>query len=83
MRRTVELGFLTDNDLSIFVRLIRNRRCLPVYRGGFWGCYECPFESADLQIIAAHIMCIHDPAPPSNEEELCEDTATSDTGASV
>jgi len=73
MNRIVELGFLTDKDLSIFVRLIRNRRCLPVYHGGLWGCYECPFQSADLEIIAAHIMCIHQAAPASSEEELCED----------
>jgi len=73
VRRIVELGFLSNRDLSTFVRLIRNRRCLPIYRGGFWGCYECPFQSADLEIIAAHIMRIHEPAPRCSEEELCED----------
>lgn len=73
MRRIVELGFLSDRDLSIFVRLIGNRRCLPIYRGGFWGCYECPFQSDDLEIMAAHILRIHEPAPLSSEEELCEE----------
>jgi len=73
MRTVIELGFLSGKDLSIFARLINNRRCLPVYRGGFWGCYECPFESTDLGIIAAHIIHVHKPAPLSDKEELYED----------
>ena len=73
MSRVIELGFLSDEDLSVFASLIGKRRSLPVYRGGFWGCYECPFESTDLKDIKRHIMRAHNPAPPSDEEELCED----------
>lgn len=69
MKRVIELGFLSDKDLSIFVRLIKNRRCLPVYRGGFWGCYQCPFESTDLEIMCAHMMHIHEPAALSDSDE--------------
>lgn len=67
-----ELGFLSEAELSVFSRLIRNRRSLPVYRDGYWGCYECPFESENLGTIAIHILRTHKPAPLIDDEMLDE-----------
>jgi hypothetical protein len=67
-----ELGFLSEAELSVFSKLIRNRRSLPVYRDGYWACYECPFESDDLGAMAIHILRAHKPAPLSDDEMLDE-----------
>ena len=68
MRRVVELGSLSDEDLSLFVRLFDHRRSLPVYRGPSWRCYQCQFESADLETMTTHIMRTHKPAPLTDDE---------------
>ena len=70
---TVELGFLSESELSLFSRLIRNRRSLPVYQDGFWRCYECPFESRGLGNMVMHILRTHKPAP-CNDEEMMDNT---------
>ena len=66
----VEPGFLSESELSLFFRLIRNRRSLPVYRDGFWGCYECSFESMGLGTMVMHIMGAHKPAPRNDEDVM-------------
>jgi hypothetical protein len=69
--KTIHLGFLNADELSLFSLLIQHRRPLPVYLGGFWRCYACLFESADFAAVAHHIMHAHGPAP-YNEEDLLE-----------
>jgi hypothetical protein len=59
--RVIDVGFLSDADLDVFRQLIRHRRSLPLYLGGFWGCCECQFESSDLVAMGAHIMGTHGP----------------------
>ena len=63
----IELGFLSDEDLLLFHKLINNRRPLPIYHDGFWNCFDCPFESEDLQTITNHILKVHKPVSLSNE----------------
>lgn len=72
--RIVDLGFLGDEGMRTFLRLIHLRRSLPVYRGPFWRCYECAFESVDLTTMATHIIRTHPAAPFDEDEEtgLCE-----------
>lgn len=38
----VDQGFvdLSDDTLSCFDMLIARRRCLPVYRGDYWACWN-------------------------------------------
>ena len=65
-------AFLSRKELSLFRRLIDDRRSLPVYRAGCWLCYECPFASPDLVVMAGHIVRAHG-AAPANEDDLDED----------
>ncbi len=65
-------AFLNHKDLSLFHRLIGDRRSLPVYRAGCWLCYECTFESTDLAAMARHIVRTHG-AAPATEDDLDED----------
>ena len=67
----VGYAFLSHKELSLFRRLIDDRRSLPVHRAGGWLCYECPFASKDLAAMARHIVRAHGAAPP-NEEDLEE-----------
>jgi hypothetical protein len=68
--RTIHLGFLNADELALFSMLIRHRRSLPVYFGGFWRCYACLFESADFATMANHIMKAHRAAPFNEEDRL-------------
>jgi hypothetical protein len=58
-------AFLSRRELSLFRQLIDDRRSLPVYRAGWWVCYECPFESTDLTVTASHIVRAHGATPAS------------------
>ena len=71
-RGPVGYAFLSRKELSLFRRLIGDRRSLPVYRAGCWLCYECPFTSANLGVMATHIVRTHGAAPP-NHDDLDED----------
>jgi hypothetical protein len=64
-------AFLSHKELSLFRRLIGDRRSLPVYRAGGWLCYECSFTAQDLAAMARHIVRAHGAAPP-NEDDLEE-----------
>jgi len=70
VRGVADVGFLTDRELSVLVRLINRRRCLPIFQGWAWRCYECSFECTSLELMARHILRVHDPAPLTEEEEL-------------
>jgi hypothetical protein len=70
MKEVADPCFLGDKDLSLFDWLIHNRRSLPVYQGSSWRCFECSFESADLWIMAVHIMHVHDSIRARSEESL-------------
>ncbi len=72
-QRTVEFGFLCDDELDAFTLLIRNRRSLPAYYGDFWGCMECSFTSLDLVTMARHILTEHS-STPVNQADLEEMT---------
>lgn len=72
--RVIEAGFLSDEDLEVFHRLIKQRQSLPLYLGGFWRCYECPFESSDLATMGAHIMATHEPVAIRTEEYVVSPT---------
>ena len=67
-RGPVGYGFLSRKELSLFRRLIDDRRSLPVYRAGHWLCYECPFESTNLAVMARHIVRAHGAAPVSDDD---------------
>ena len=71
-QRTIHLGFLDIDELSVFALLIRHRRPLPVYLGGFWRCYACLFESTEFAAMAQHIMRAHEPAPST--KKICSST---------
>ncbi len=71
-RGPVGYAFLSRKELSLFRRLIDGRRSLPIYRAGGWLCYECPFTSANLAVMARHIVRAHGAAPPS-KDDLDED----------
>ncbi len=64
----IDAGFLSDEDLAVFVELTNHRRSLPVYHGWCWCCYECGFASTDLAIVGRHIMRVHRPAPMDQED---------------
>jgi len=68
--KTIHLGFLDEGELALFARLIRHRRSLPVYVGGFWRCYACLFECTDFATMAEHMMKAHAPAPFNDEDRL-------------
>ena len=65
--QVISIGYFDYEELAIFSRLINNRRALPVYLGDCWRCYDCIFESSDLEIMANHIMKAHKPAPQVND----------------
>jgi len=65
----IELGYFEEYELNSFSELIRRRLSLPTFFGGYWACYECPFTSDDLHIMAEHIISSHAPAPIGNTEE--------------
>jgi hypothetical protein len=67
-RGPIGYAFLSRKELSLFRRLINGRRSLPVYRAGYWLCYECSFESADLAAMARHIVRAHGAAPAREED---------------
>ena len=71
-RGPVGYAFLSRNELSLFRRLIGDRRSLPIYRAGCWLCYECAFSSANLAVMTRHIVRTHG-AAPSNKDDLEED----------
>ena len=81
--RVVEAGFLSDEDLQVFHRLIRQRQSLPLYLGGLWRCYECPFESSDLAAMGAHIMGTHEPVAIRTEEYVVSQTDRSGEAATI
>ncbi len=60
--------FLSRKELALFRRLIDDRRSLPVYRAGCWLCYECPFASPDLAVMARHIVRVHGAAPADGDD---------------
>jgi hypothetical protein len=62
-QRVVMPGFFSDDELTVFGHLISSRRCLPVYCGDFWTCYECDFMADRFDVMARHIMTEHKPAP--------------------
>ena len=62
-------AFLSGEQLSLFRQLIEDRRPLPVYRAGYWLCYECSFKSADLTTTARHIVRAHESAPVSKDDD--------------
>jgi hypothetical protein len=68
----VGYAFLSRREVSLFRRLIEDRRSLPVYRADGWLCYECAFASADLAAMVRHILRAHG-AIPTNEDDLDED----------
>jgi hypothetical protein len=68
--RTIHLGFLNADELALFSMLIRHRRSLPVYLGGYWRCYACLFECTDFAAMANHIMKTHQAAPFNDEDRL-------------
>lgn len=67
----VGYAFLSRRELSLFRRLIDDRRSLPIYRAGSWLCYECPFTARDLAVMARHIVRVHG-AAPANRDDLEE-----------
>ncbi len=71
-RGPIGYTFLSRKELSLFRRLIDDRRPLPIYRAGGWLCYECSFASTDLAAMARHIARAHG-AAPANEDDLDED----------
>lgn len=68
-RGFIGYAFLSRKELSLFRRLIEERRSLPVYRAGCWLCHECAFESTNLALVARHIERAHG-AAPANEDDL-------------
>ena len=68
----VGYAFLSRKEVSLFRRLIDDRRSLPVYRAGGWLCYECAFAATDLTAMVRHILRAHG-AVPTNEDDLEED----------
>lgn len=64
----VGYAFLSRKELSLFRRLIDDRRSLPVHRAGSWLCYECPFASPDLAVMAMHIVRTHGAAPADGDD---------------
>ncbi len=67
----VGYAFLSRTELSLFRRLIDDRRPLPIYRAGGWLCYECRFASKSLAVMTRHIVRAHG-AAPTNEEDVEE-----------
>ncbi len=70
----VGYAFLSRKELFLFRQLIDDRRPLPVHRAGGWLCYECPFASKDLAVMARHIVRAHG-AAPANDDDLEEGNA--------
>ena len=71
-RGPVGYACLSRKEVSLFRRLIEDRRSLPVYRAGSWLCYECAFASTDLAAMVRHIVRAHG-AVPTNEDDVDED----------
>jgi hypothetical protein len=67
--------FLSRKEVSLFRRLIRGRRTLPVHRENGWVCHECLFASLDLGAVVRHIVQAHG-ATPANEDDLQEEDAS-------
>jgi len=52
-------GFFTERELESFSKLIQQVCSLPIFRGHYWQCYSCDFESVDLEKMAEHIITFH------------------------
>ena len=81
--RVIEAGFLSDEDLEIFHRLIKQQQSLPLYLGVFWRCYECQFESSDLAAMGAHLMGTHEPVAIRTQEYALSQTDRSSEPATI
>ncbi|MCL5280950.1 MAG: hypothetical protein M1376_13710 [Planctomycetes bacterium] len=64
----VGYAFLSRKEVSLFRRLIHDRRSLPVYRAGGWLCYECAFAATDLAVMVRHIRRAHGAVPANNDD---------------
>jgi len=62
-------SFFAKNDLKIFTMLISRHLSLPVYLGDTWRCYDCIFESHDLNVMAKHIIKNHKPLPECKDQQ--------------